>query len=89
MYQIIKGQSILLVGAQGMKMSHFIGGVKRAATLVRAMVLGSSAFVATRIERSGLIQTPEKLCKLKLNKLPGRILDAAVLQCEPSHFGMV
>jgi hypothetical protein len=62
----LKAGGQIIVGEQGMKMGHIIGGVSRATTLVRAMVLGSSAGVATRIEVGIDPDANEKLSEVRL-----------------------
>ncbi len=55
----------IVVGEQGMKMGHIVGGVSRATTLVHAKVLGSSAGVATRIEVGVDPDAKEKLFEVR------------------------
>jgi uncharacterized protein (DUF342 family) len=62
----LKAGGQIVVGEQGMKMGHIIGGVSRATTLVHAMVLGSSAGVTTRIEVGVDPDAKEKLSKVRL-----------------------
>jgi len=46
----LKAGAEIVVGEKGMKKGHIIGGLCRAATCVRAIVIGSHAGVPTRIE---------------------------------------
>jgi uncharacterized protein (DUF342 family) len=62
----LKAGGRIVVGEQGMKMGHIIGGVSRATTLVHAMVLGSSAGVATRIEVGVDPDAKERLSEVRL-----------------------
>jgi uncharacterized protein (DUF342 family) len=62
----LKAGGRIVVGEQGLKMGHIIGGVSRAATLVHATVLGSPAGVATRIEVGVDPYARERLSEVRL-----------------------
>jgi uncharacterized protein (DUF342 family) len=66
MHSELKAGGLIVVGEQGMKRGNIIGGVSRAATLVHAIVLGSSGGVATRIEVGVDPDANEKLSEVKL-----------------------
>jgi uncharacterized protein (DUF342 family) len=66
MHSELKAGGRIVVGEQGMKRGNIIGGVSRAATLVHAIVLGSSGGVATRIEVGVDPDAREKLSEVKL-----------------------
>jgi uncharacterized protein (DUF342 family) len=62
----LKAGGRIVIGEQGLKMGHIIGGVSRATRLVHAMVLGSSAGVATRIEVGVDPDAKERLAEVRL-----------------------
>lgn len=61
----ITAGNAITVGEKGMRKGHIIGGICRAATLVHAMVAGSPANVATRIEVGVDPDVNEKLSAVK------------------------
>jgi len=62
----LKAGGRIVVGEQGMKRGQIVGGVIRAASLVHAIVLGSSAGVATRIEVGADPDAKERLSENRL-----------------------
>ncbi|WP_243370482.1 FapA family protein [Geotalea sp. SG265] len=61
----ITAGNAIIVGEKGMRKGHIIGGICRAATLVHAIVVGSPANVATRIQVGVDPAVSEKMATVK------------------------
>lgn len=61
----LKAGTEIIVGEKGMQKGHIIGGLCRAATFVRAIVIGSHAGVPTRIEVGVDPDTREKMLQVR------------------------
>lgn len=61
----LKAGTEITVGEKGLQKGHIIGGLCRAATLVRAIVIGSHAGVPTRIEVGVDPDTREKIVQVR------------------------